>query len=149
MFHVEHFNKKTMEKNFFFEGIKDFDFDKNIFKKIDNLILKENKTEGELSFIFCSDDYLLDMNKKYLNHNFYTDVITFDYCENDIVSGDVFISVDRIKENAQTYKTSFEKELQRVMIHGVLHLVGYKDKTEEEQKQMREKESQYLNILKN
>ncbi len=145
MFHVERFNKKTMEKNWFFEDINEFDFDNKIFNKIENLISNENKTDGELSFIFCSDDYLLDMNKKYLNHDFYTDVITFDYCENDIVSGDVFISVDRIKENAQTYKSSFEKELQRVMIHGVLHLVGYKDKTDTEQKQMRERENFYLN----
>ena len=138
-----------MNKNFFFEKIKEFSFDENIFTKIEALIFNENKKEGELSFVFCSDEYLLKMNIDYLKHDFYTDVITFDYSEGDIISGDVFISIDRIKENAEKYNVTFENELQRVMIHGVLHLVGYKDKTEEELKQMREKESQYLNILKN
>jgi len=140
---------KKMNKNFFFENIKEFSFDENVFTKIEALIFNENKKEGELSFVFCSDAYLLKMNIDYLKHDFYTDVITFDYTEGDIISGDVFISIERIKENAEKYNVSFENELQRVMIHGVLHLVGYKDKTEEELKQMREKESQYLNILKN
>ena len=138
-----------MNRNFFFENIKEFSFDENIFTKIGALIFNENKKEGELSFVFCSDEYLLKMNIDYLKHDFYTDVITFDYSEGDIISGDVFISIERIKENSEKYNVSFENELQRVMIHGVLHLVGYKDKTEEELKQMREKESQYLNILKN
>ncbi|RLD51549.1 MAG: rRNA maturation RNase YbeY [Bacteroidetes bacterium] len=138
-----------MNKNFFFENIKEFSFDEKVFTKIEALIFNENKKEGELSFVFCSDEYLLKMNIDYLNHDFYTDVITFDYTEGDIISGDVFISIDRITENSQKYNVSFENELQRVMIHGVLHLVGYKDKTQEEQKQMREKETKYLNILKN
>ena len=137
-----------MNKNFFFENIKEFSFDEKVFTKIEALIFNENKKEGELSFVFCSDEYLLKMNIDYLNHDFYTDVITFDYTEGDIISGDVFISIDRITENSQKYNVSFENELQRVMIHGVLHLVGYKDKTQEEQKQMREKETKYLNILK-
>ncbi len=137
-----------MERNYFFETIDSFPLNEEIFVKIENLILNEHKTDGELSFIFCSDDYLLAMNKDYLNHDFYTDVITFDYCENDIISGDVFISVDRVRENAKTFNTSFENELQRVMIHGVLHLVGYKDKTKEEKTKMQEKETQYLNFLK-
>ncbi len=135
-----------MNKNFFFENIKEFSFDEKVFTKIEALIFNENKKEGELSFVFCSDEYLLKMNIDYLNHDFYTDVITFDYTEGDIISGDVFISIDRITENSQKYNVSFENELQRVMIHGVLHLVGYKDKTQEEQKQMREKETKYLNI---
>ncbi len=146
MFHVEHFKPEKMNKNYFFENIKEFSFSENIFAKIEALIFNENKKDGELSFIFCSDEYLLKMNNDYLKHNFYTDVITFDYTEGDIISGDIFISIDRVKENAEKYNVSFENELQRVMIHGVLHLVGYNDKTEEEQKQMREKESQYLNI---
>lgn len=133
-----------MIQNYFFEETAEFPFDKKIFEKIENLIFNENKKEGELSFIFCSDEYLLKMNKEYLQHDFYTDVITFDYTETDIISGDVFISADRIKENAENYKTTFENELQRVMIHGVLHLVGYNDKTEEEQKEMTKKENQYL-----
>ncbi|NOZ34409.1 MAG: rRNA maturation RNase YbeY [Chlorobi bacterium] len=133
-----------MDKNYFFEDIKEFSFNENVFSKIEILISNENKTDGELSFIFCSDNYLLEMNKNYLKHDFYTDVITFDYCENDIVSGDIFISIDRIKENAKIYKTTFQNELHRIMIHGVLHLVGYNDKTDKEQKQMREKENFYL-----
>ena len=135
-----------MNKNFFFENIKEFSFDENVFTKIEALIFNENKKEGELSFVFCSDAYLLKMNIDYLKHDFYTDVITFDYTEGDIISGDVFISIERIKENAEKYNVSFENELQRVMIHGVLHLVGYKDKTEEELKQMRKKENEYLNV---
>ncbi len=134
-----------MEKNYFFEDTNEFSFNKNIFGKIEILISNENKIAGELSFIFCSDNFLLGMNKTYLKHDFYTDVITFDYCENDIISGDIFISIDRIKENAKTFKTTFENELYRVMIHGILHLVGYNDKTDKEQKQMREKENFYLN----
>jgi len=135
---------KTMNKNIFFEKIDPFDFNPGIFSKIENLIQNENKTKGDLSFIFCSDDYLLDINKKYLNHDFYTDVITFDYSENNILSGDVFISIDRVKENAGTFNVPFEEELQRVMIHGVLHLAGYKDKTDKEKKQMTDKENFYL-----
>ena len=137
-----------MNKNFFFENVKEFSFDKNVFTKIDTLIFNENKKEGELSFVFCSDEYLLKMNIDYLNHNFYTDVITFDYTEGDVISGDVFISIERIKDNAKIFKTSFENELQRVMIHGVLHLIGYKDKTEDEKKEMRQKENKYLNVTK-
>jgi len=137
-----------MNKNFFFENIKEFSFDEKVFTKIEALIFNENKKEGELSFVFCSDEYLLKMNIDYLNHNFYTDVITFDYTEGDVISGDVFISIERIKDNAKIFKTSFENELQRVMIHGVLHLIGYKDKTEDEKKEMRQKENKYLNVTK-
>lgn len=146
MFHVEHIKTKNMKKNYFFEDTNSFSFDENIFYKIEELIFNENKKEGELSFIFCSDEYLLKMNNEYLRHDYYTDVITFDYTEKEIITGDIFISVDRIKENALKYNTTFENELQRVMIHGVLHLVGYNDKTEEEQKEMTKKENQYLNI---
>ena len=133
-------------KNYFFEDTNSFSFDEKIFDKIEKLIFNENMKEGELSFIFCSDEYLLKMNNEYLQHDFYTDVITFDYTEQKIIAGDIFISVDRIKENALKYNITFENELQRVMIHGVLHLVGYNDKTEEEQKEMTKKENQYLNI---
>ena len=107
----------------------------------------ENKTTGEISIIFCSDDYLLDLNKKFLNHDYYTDVITFDYSEQDIISGDIFISIDRVRENAQIYGQKFIDELNRVIVHGLLHLAGYKDKSEEEQKQMRQKEDFYLKKL--
>jgi len=103
-----------------------------------------NKKFEELSFIFCSDEYLLDMNKKYLGHDYYTDVITFDNSEENTFSGDVFISIDRVRENAGTFSQLFIDELYRVIIHGVLHLSGFDDATEQEQKTMRSKEDYYL-----
>ena len=102
---------------------------------------------GELSIIFCSDEYLLEMNKKHLNHNYYTDIITFNYNVEKKLSGDLFISVDRIKENAKSFNENFNVELFRVMIHGVLHLCGFNDKTIDEQKKMRRKENQYLGLI--
>ena len=114
---------------------------------ISALIEDQNKEEGELSLVFCSDDYLLEVNKKHLNHDYYTDIITFDYSEENKISGDLLISIDRVKENAKTFSVSFMHELNRVVIHGVLHLCGYKDKTEEEKKQMRNLENKYLKTI--
>ena len=110
-----------------------------------NLLNQEAKILGDISIIFVSDSYLLEMNQKYLNHDYYTDIITFDYCEMNIVSGDLFISVDRVQDNAETFNVDVLTELHRVMIHGVLHLCGYKDKTKEEERNMRELENKYLN----
>lgn len=108
------------------------------------LIAQEEKKSIEaLQYIFCSDDYLLNINKEYLNHDNYTDIITFPYATQPIRS-DIFISIDRVKENADTFKTSFENELNRVMAHGLLHLCGYKDKTKDEKTTMRSKENLYL-----
>ena len=107
----------------------------------------EEKSIGDISFIFCSDDYLLEVNKKYLTHDYYTDIITFDYVENDLISGDIFISIDRVKENAKLFSTSVENELNRVLIHGVLHLLGYKDKIKKDKTLMTFKENYYLNML--
>lgn len=104
----------------------------------------EARRLGDISIIFCSDQYILDVNRKYLNHDYYTDIITFDYCEGDLLSGDLFISVDSVRENAAFYGTAFENELNRVIVHGVLHLIGYDDHTEEEIAQMRSKEDFYL-----
>ena len=109
-----------------------------------SVLEQEQKKTGEISFIFCSDEYLLTLNKQYLNASYLTDVITFDYCEDDFISGDIFISVDRVKENAKLYQQTTSKEMHRVILHGVLHLCGYKDKTEKEIQQMREKEEYYL-----
>lgn len=106
-------------------------------------VLKNKKFE-ELSFIFCTDEYLLDMNKKYLGHDYFTDVITFDNSEENTFSGDVFISIDRVRDNAAIFGQLFIDELHRVIIHGVLHLSGYDDATEQEQKTMRSKEDYYL-----
>ncbi|MBQ2108930.1 MAG: rRNA maturation RNase YbeY [Bacteroidales bacterium] len=106
----------------------------------------EVKKMGDLSIIFCSDPYILDINLRYLQHDYFTDIITFDYCEGDTVSGDLFISIDSVRENALFYGASFEDELDRVMVHGVLHLLGYDDHTPEEQAVMRAKEKYYVNI---
>jgi probable rRNA maturation factor len=135
---------------------EDVDFhlvnDKKTIKWIKDSIKNEAKTVGEISYIFCSDEYLHKMNLEYLNHDTFTDIITFDYTEENIVSGDIFISIDRVKENATKFNTSinsvqaFEGELSRVIIHGVLHLMGYKDKSAQEKEQMRSKEDFYLTL---
>lgn len=109
-------------------------------------IINEKKAPGEISYIFCSDEFLYKMNNEYLNHDTLTDIITFDYCENNLICGDIFISIDRIKENAKHFCVSFENELHRVMIHGIMHLCGYKDKAPEDQKVMSIKEDFYLNL---
>ena len=103
------------------------------------------KRVGELNFIFCSDAYLLEINKQYLDHDTYTDIVTFDSSENEeVIAGDIFVSVERIVENAMQYKVSERDELHRVIIHGVLHLCGYHDKEEEEKEEMTAKENEYL-----
>ena len=108
---------------------------------------KEGKVLEEVSLIFVSDDYLLDMNQRHLNHDYYTDIITFDYCEDDKVLGDLFISIDRVRDNAKQLGVSEVLELNRVVAHGVLHLCGYKDKTKEEEAQMRLKENEALEMI--
>jgi rRNA maturation RNase YbeY len=112
-------------------------------------VISEGKIPGEISFIFCSDLYLLEVNRKFLNHDYFTDIITFDYVENNLISGDIFISCDRVKDNAIEYKTTFENELSRIIIHGVLHLLGYKDKSKKDKLFMTQKEDFYLNYLLN
>lgn len=129
----------------FYEDILPLKLPKKILNKyVNNLINREIKKVGYISVIMCSDDYLLTINKQYLQHNYYTDIITFDYVEENRISGDLFISIDRIKENAEKYNVEVKQELFRVIFHGILHLVGYNDKTEEEQAVMREKENLYL-----
>jgi rRNA maturation RNase YbeY len=131
--------------DFFFEDIQPFSINQNHIKKyINELINTELKECGDISVVFCSDNYLLEMNKQYLEHDYFTDIITFDYVEGNTISGDLFISYDRIKENAEQFNTELVKETYRVVFHGVLHLVGYNDKTEAEQKVMTGKENFYL-----
>jgi rRNA maturation RNase YbeY len=134
-----------MEIGFFSE---DTDFLPADQEKLSQWILKviesEEKTPGAVSFIFCSDEYLLRMNVEHLQHDYYTDIITFDYCEGAVISGDLFISVDRVRENASELRIPFEDELHRVMVHGVLHLLGYGDKTEAEKLTIRQKEDACL-----
>jgi rRNA maturation RNase YbeY len=118
---------------------------KKIIKQwIIETIKNEKKECGQIAYMFCSDDYLLDLNQRFLNHNTYTDIITFDYSEEKILNGEIYISIDRVKENAKNFDVDFETELLRVIIHGVLHLAGYKDKTKEQKEKMRKKEDQYL-----
>ena len=103
---------------------------------------------GPINFIFCSDAHLLEINKQYLNHDYFTDIITFDYTEGKRLAGDIFISLDRVADNATEYKAQFDDELHRVIIHGILHLMGYKDKSAADEKQMRQKENGALSLLK-
>lgn len=129
--------------------IEDIDFKFTEKRKTSHWIKKVLQEEGlnlgHLNYIFCGDEYLLEINQTYLNHNTYTDIITFNNSEEeDIIEGDIFISIERIKENAEKYSHSFKDELDRVIVHGVLHLCGYKDKSKKEQEVMREKEDYYL-----
>lgn len=101
---------------------------------------------GDINLIFCSDNYILDINQKFLQHDYFTDIITFDYCEGDKLSGDLFISIDTVRANAEEYGEGFTRELNRVIVHGVLHLIGYDDHTKADQKIMREKENYYLSL---
>ena len=112
-----------------------------------NVLKKENKQPGEINYIFCDDEHLLHINQTYLKHNTLTDIITFDYSESNILSGDIFISIERVKENAKKFQVSFEDELRRVMVHGILHLAGYKDKTKQAKSQMTRKEDCYLALF--
>lgn len=130
---------------FFFEDIDKIEIQPNLSNRLENIILSEGKKPGEINYIFCDDEYLLQVNREYLKHDYYTDVITFDYVKGKTISGDIFVSLPRIFDNAQTLSKDFESEFFRVLAHGLLHLCGYKDKTEEEIAEMRSKEDYYLN----
>ena len=110
-----------------------------------DVVKKEGKEIGELVYVLCKDDYLLKKNIQFLNHNTLTDVITFDYCKEGLINGDILISTERVEENSKEFDVDYLTELQRVMVHGLLHLLGYKDKNKEDIKIMREKENFYLN----
>lgn len=114
---------------------------------IETIILSENKTLGEISYIFCNDEYLHNINMQYLNHDTLTDIISFDYTEGDIISGDIFVSIERVKDNAIDFKVTFEEELKRVLAHGVLHYCGYKDKTDADATLMRTKENEKIKLF--
>lgn len=130
---------------FFFEDIDKIEIEANLSNRLENIILSEGKKPGEINYIFCDDEYLLQVNREYLKHDYYTDVITFDYVKGKTISGDIFVSLPRIFDNAQTLSKDFESEFFRVLAHGLLHLCGYKDKTDEEIAEMRSKEDYYLN----
>lgn len=140
----------TEETGVFFTSEEiDFELDNEevVIRWLEKIIEQEDKSLRLLNFIFCSDDYLLRLNLEYLDHDTLTDIITFPYAELPAVEGDIFISIDRIKENARLYTVTFEQELHRVMAHGVLHLCGYGDKTDDEISMMRQKEEEALRIM--
>lgn len=120
-----------------------------ISKWVEKVISDAGKKVGEINYIFCDDEYLHKINVEFLNHDDLTDIISFDYTMGNIINGDLYISVDRVKENADIFKVSFTDELNRVIIHGILHYLGLKDKTEEEKQEMRNKENLCLSILSN
>ena len=139
-----------MPIKFFTEDTKFNLKNKNLIKSwVNSVITSVNKETGNINFIFTSDKHLLKINKEYLSHKYYTDIITFNYCENEIVSGDIFISIETVKNNSSRFNVTIIEELHRVIIHGILHLLGFDDQSDEEKAVMREKENYYLERLKN
>lgn len=132
-----------------FNSINDFILDDKVSLSdwLKSVIQAEGKDVGEVVFIFCNDDYLHDLNVRYLSHDTLTDVISFDYTSGNIISGDIFISVERVRDNSQDFDVDFSNELNRVMVHGILHFCGYKDKSDLESQNMRVKENLYLALL--
>lgn len=130
------------------EGVKFPDIKRRQISAWIKAVAKEhNRLVGDISYIFCSDDKILEVNKQYLNHDYYTDIITFDYSEGNIISGDLFISLDTVRSNSEKYNTDYSEELLRVIIHGILHLCGFKDKTKKDEQIMREKENESIQDL--
>jgi rRNA maturation RNase YbeY len=133
-FHNEGVGTKTPSKRLLKAWIKEF-------------VSNHGKKVGELAFIFCSDEKILEVNQNFLQHDYYTDIITFDYCEGEIVSGDIFISVERVKENATSHNAEYNTELIRVLAHGVLHLIGFQDKSPKKKKEMTENEDLCISLF--
>ncbi len=133
--------------SFNYETQFELDNGKEISNWISSVISSEKFKEGDINYVFCDDDYLLKLNIEFLNHDTLTDIISFDNSIGKILHGDIFISIERVKENAKKFNVSFQDELQRVMVHGVLHYCGYKDKTEADVKIMRSKENFYINQI--
>ena len=138
---------KESKINFYSENEFQFEQEESYESWIQRVIESEGKKLEEISYIFCDDDYLLDINMEYLDHDTYTDIISFDYSVGNILQGDIYISTERVEENSREYNVSFEEELRRVIIHGVLHLCGYKDKSAEESSLMRLKEEEKLKLF--
>tara|TARA_R110002033_G_scaffold81941_1_gene132793 strand:- start:225 stop:644 length:420 start_codon:yes stop_codon:yes gene_type:complete len=130
--------------NFNYENDFNLDNEEAIASWLSAVIVSEKKKEGEINYIFCDDDYLHKINLEYLNHDTLTDIISFDYTVGNELNGDIFISVDRVQDNATDFNVSFEEELKRVLVHGVLHYCGYKDKDEESERLMRLKEDEKI-----
>ncbi|PQJ31494.1 rRNA maturation RNase YbeY [Nonlabens arenilitoris] len=128
---------------FNFELSKELDYS----KWLEAVAVSEQKSIGDLSYVFCTDDFLLELNKKYLDHDTLTDIITFDYCDDYLIHGEIYISVDRVKDNAKDFNVTFNDELLRVMVHGLLHLCGYGDKSDFEKSYMRSKENEKIKMF--
>ena len=133
-FHNEGVNTKTPSKRLLKAWIKEF-------------VSNHGKKVGELAFVFCSDEKILEVNQNFLQHDYYTDIITFDYCEGEIVSGDIFISVERVLENAASHKVDYNTELLRILAHGVLHLIGFQDKKEKNKIEMTRNEDLCMSLF--
>jgi rRNA maturation RNase YbeY len=133
--------------NFNYESEFNLENEEAIGNWLSAVILSEGKKEGEINYIFCDDEYLHKINLEYLNHDDLTDIISFDYTMGNEISGDIFISVERVQDNAVDFKVAFEEELRRVIVHGVLHYCGYKDKGEKDGQLMRSKENEKLSLF--
>jgi probable rRNA maturation factor len=133
--------------NFNYETDFTLDNEEAIAAWLTNVITSENKKEGEINYIFCDDEYLHKINLEYLNHDTLTDIISFDYTMGNEISGDIFVSVERVKDNANDFNVAFDEELKRVLVHGVLHYCGYKDKGEAEEQLMRSKEDEKIALF--
>jgi len=133
--------------NFNYETDFTLDNEEAIAAWLTNVITSENKKEGEINYIFCDDEYLHKINLEYLNHDTLTDIISFDYTMGNEISGDIFVSVERVKDNANDFNVAFDEELKRVLVHGVLHYCGYKDKGEADELLMRNKEDEKIALF--
>jgi probable rRNA maturation factor len=131
--------------NFNFEDTDSFNLQPERIKWLEDMIAEEGKKLKEVNYLFVTDEALLKINTEYLQHDYYTDIISFDYCKNNKIHGDIFVSLPRVWDNAKTLDSSPETELNRVLAHGILHFCGYKDKSPEDEKTMREKEDYYIN----
>ncbi|MBC5861946.1 rRNA maturation RNase YbeY [Flavobacterium turcicum] len=130
--------------NFNYETDFELDNEGAVEQWLSRVIESENKKEGEINYIFCDDDYLHKINMEYLQHDTLTDIISFDYCVGSEINGDVFVSIERVKENALDFNVSFDEELKRVLVHGILHYCGYKDKSDNDEILMRAKEDEKI-----
>lgn len=135
--------------DFYYEATFELDNEQATSDWIHQVITSEQYQVGDITYVFCNDEFLLDINQKYLQHDTYTDIISFDYRMGKTIHGEIYISVDRVADNAKVYKVSFHNELHRVMIHGILHFLGYGDKTKQEKEAMRHKENECLTMLNN
>ena len=132
---------------FFYEEVETLSLNEKTVNWLTGIIVSEQKKAGKITYVFCTDEALLKVNKEFLDHDYYTDVITFDYVKGKTISADIFVSLPRISENAISLNKDFNSELHRVLAHGILHLCGYNDKTDDEIQQMRQKEDFYLSLI--